>query len=291
MPACQIVPTQAQEKLATFEKGGGKVYSAKNIDSVAQDIPLKADGALLAKRVFTNGELLLAFNKEQGQVCVEFEKTDKNAYFISITDGAIYPIENKEFAFVLQSGETGGVLLTDEKITAQATQATDKQIALQNFTLKKEKRFIIGDNELQMQAYDEQAQAVALGDWKGIVGEDFSGVCVYETTFTTPENVQNAVLDLGDVKHTAKVWLNGEQVGVKVMPPYRVALPIYALQKQNRLQIVVSNTPANEYVHTKSFEKMERYKLTVYFDKELEFCQDTMEQGSGLFGPVTISYK
>ncbi len=291
MPACQIVPTQAQEKLATFEKGGGKVYSAKNIDSVAQDIPLKADGALLAKRVFANGELLLAFNKEQGQVCVEFEKTDKNAYFISITDGAIYPIENKKFAFVLQSGETGGVLLTDEKITAQATQATDKQIALQNFTLKKEKRFIIGDNELQMQAYDEQAQAVALGDWKGIVGEDFSGVCVYETTFTTPENVQNAVLDLGDVKHTAKVWLNGEQVGVKVMPPYRVALPIYALQKQNRLQIVVSNTPANEYVHTKSFEKMERYKLTVYFDKELEFCQDTMEQGSGLFGPVTISYK
>ena len=42
---------------------------------------------------------------------------------------------------------------------------------------------------------------------------------------------------------------------------------------------------------TKSFEKMEPYKLTIYFEKEMQFCVDTLEQGSGLFGPVKILYK
>ena len=68
-------------------------------------------------------------------------------------------------------------------------------------------------------------------------------------------------------------------------------VPAEYLQKENHLQIFVTNTAANEYVHTKSFEKMEPYKLTVYFEKEMQFCVDTVEQGSGLFGPVKILYK
>ncbi len=291
LPDCKATPKAMQEKIAIFVQGGGKVYTAENVASVTMDIPMKADGALFAKRVFENGELLLAFNQEQGQVCVEFKNAQENAYFIHITDGAIYPINTQKLAFTLQSGEMAAILLTNDKLQAQKPLHTDNELVLDTFTIKQEKRFIIGENALQTQTYNEQAQSAKLGDWKQYVGEDFSGDCVYETTFTAPDNMQNAVLDLGDVKHTAKVWLNGKQVGVKVMPPYRLALPMQALEKENRLQIVVSNTAANEYVHTKSFEKMEPYKLTVYFEKEMQFCADTAKQGSGLFGPVKILYK
>ena len=290
LPACQMTPDFAKEKIALFKQGGGKVYTVDTLDGLQSDLPLKADGALFAKRVLDNGEMLLAFNKEQGQVCVEFTKTDKKAYFISITDGTMYAIDNENFAFDLQSGEMAGVWITDEEIQTQAPAKLQRQTPLESFTLKRAKRFIIGEDELQTQTYDEQPKAIALGNWKWCVGEDFSGDCVYETTFARLDDMQNVVLDLGVVKHTAKVFINGKAVGVKVMPPYRFAIPASVLQEQNRLQIVVTNTPANEYAYTKSFDKMEPYKLTVYFDKELEFCRDTVEQGSGLFGPVKILY-
>ncbi len=291
LPNCQAISKAIQQKLAHFKQGGGKVYTSDNLNEVAKETRLKAKDTLFAKRVLENGELLLAFNKGQGQVCVEFTKTDKKAYFIHITDGAVYPIETDHYTFHLQSGETAGVLVTDEQVATQTPLQVNKELILDSFTIKPTKRFIIGDDQLQTKVCEEQAQPAQLGDWKECVGEDFSGDCVYETTFTVPENMQNAVLDLGDVKHTAKVWLNGEPIGVKVMPPYRFIIPTDCIKKENRLQICISNTAANEYVHTKSFEKMEAYKLTVYFDKELEFCKDTAEQGSGLFGPVKILFK
>lgn len=291
LPDCKAMPKWAQEKIDAFKKGGGKVYTAQNVDQAVLDMPLKGKGALFAKRVFENGELLLAFNKEQGQVCVEFENVDKKAYFINVTDGAVYPIATQNLTFTLQSGETAGILLTDDAVQTQTPLKTDKTLHLEAFTLQRKKQFIIGENEIETKAFDEQPQAAKLGDWKTYVGEDFSGDCLYETTFNAPENMQNAVLDLGDVKHTAKVWLNGKEVGVKVMPPYRLTIPTDVLAKENCLQVLVTNSAANEYVATKSFEKMQPYKLTVYFDKEMEFCRDTVAQGSGLFGPVKILYK
>ncbi len=290
LPDCQAISKASRQRLAMFENGGGKVYTNQNLDQVPTETRLKGKNILTAKRVLDDGELLLAFNEGQGQVCVEFIKADKKAYFLNITEGAIYPIETANFTFALQCGETAGIWFTDKEITAQQPLQTSKELVLENFTFTPKNRFIIGDNELQTKACDEQAKAVQLGDWKTCVGEEFSGDCVYETAFTMPENAKQAILDLGDVKHTAKVVLNGKQIGVKVMPPYQFIIPDGILQQENRLQICVSNTAANEYVHTKSFEKMEAYKLTVYFEKELEFCKDTALQGSGLFGPVKILY-
>ncbi len=291
LPNCQATSKATQQKLITFKQGGGKVYTAENLSEITAETRLIGKDTLFARRVLENGELLLAFNKGQGQVCVEFKKSDKKTYFMDITDGAIYPIAAENYTFDLQSGETVGILISDEQIATQKPLQVSKELILDNFTMQPVKRFVIGDNELQTQECDQQAMPVQLGDWKTYVGEDFSGDCVYETTFTAPKNMQRAVLELGDVKHTAKVWLNGKPMGIKVMPPYRLIIPMDAVEQENRLQIYVSNTAANEYVHTKSFEKMEAYKLTVYFDKELEFCKDTAEQGSGLFGPVKILFE
>ena len=90
----------------------------------------------------------------------------------------------------LQSGKTAGVLITDEQITTQEPLKVNKEFVLDNFTIKPTKRFIIAENELQVQQCDEQAMPAMLEDWKRYVGEDFSGDCVYETTFTMSENTQ-----------------------------------------------------------------------------------------------------
>ena len=290
LPNSKAMRKSAQNKIDTFVKGGGKVFTAETLDMLTVQYPLKAENTLFAKRVLENGERWLAFNKGQGQVRVEVEKTGKNAYLINLTDGKIFALEDVNFAFTLRCGETMAVWVTDEKITTQTAVQTGAEMPLNGFTLQRKNRFIIGKKTFETQSYNEQPTPVELGDWKAYVGEEFSGDCVYETTFTMPKNAKQAVLDLGKVMHTAKVLVNGKNVGVKVMPPYQFILPTDVLAQENRLQICVSNTAANEYVHTRSFEKMETYKLTAYFEKEMEFCKDTVEQGSGLFGPVKILY-
>jgi hypothetical protein len=72
----------------------------------------------------------------------------------------------------------------------------------------------------------EQAAFATLDDWTqrpepGIRG--YSGIGVYSTTFDAPPGV--AAIDLGTVKETARVRLNGRDLGVVWCPPWRVDLP------------------------------------------------------------------
>ena len=95
-------------------------------------------------------------------------------------------------------------------------------------------------------------------------------------------------MDLGEVKYTCEVTLNGHPLGVKVMPPYRYDLPAGLMKEQNQLSIRVSNTAGNEYLHTRTFDKWAPWQLSTYHQKQLEFCKDTLD--SGLYGPVRLLY-
>ena len=133
------------------------------------------------------------------------------------------------------------------------------------------------------------AVPAALGDWGAAVGADFSGSCVYETAFVLKELPAAAALDLGDVKYTCEAWLNGVSLGVRVMPPYRYALPEGLLQTANTLQVRVTNTAANEYAHSDTFAKWQPWqRADHYLQRELEFDRDAYE--SGLYGPVRLVY-
>ncbi|MCJ7594843.1 MAG: hypothetical protein MUO52_08755 [Desulfobacterales bacterium] len=54
----------------------------------------------------------------------------------------------------------------------------------------------------------------------------FSGTAVYSANVHIPENLldkdYSLFLDLGEVKETAEVRLNGEMAGILWMPPYRI---------------------------------------------------------------------
>jgi hypothetical protein len=98
-----------------------------------------------------------------------------------------------------------------------------------------------------------------LEDWtmrpeKGI--RYFSGTAVYHKTFDVSAAVRVAggghkdlYLDLGDVKHIARVVLNDKDLGVAWTAPWRVKIPMGLLRdKGNRLEIEVTNTWANRLI-------------------------------------------
>ena len=70
---------------------------------------------------------------------------------------------------------------------------------------------------------------------------------VYSTSFEMPAIPTNAafILDLGDVRETAHVLINGKDAGTLFAVPYRVDITPYVKQGHNTLDIEVANLPAN----------------------------------------------
>jgi hypothetical protein len=115
---------------------------------------------------------------------------------------------------------------------------------------------------------------ISLGDWaeKGL--RTYSGVGVYRTEFQLP-TVENNVtweLDLGDVKTTAEVVVNGRSLGARAWKPYKFDISPALRQGTNLLEVKVANTLANHGLVGTAWR----------------FIYEGTEK-SGLFGPVTLT--
>jgi hypothetical protein len=80
----------------------------------------------------------------------------------------------------------------------------------------------------------------------GREAEVFSGTATYTTTFARPKPGGTAwQLDLGRVAESARVRLNGRDLGTHIAAPYRVVLDASELKASNTLEVSVTNLSAN----------------------------------------------
>jgi hypothetical protein len=86
-----------------------------------------------------------------------------------------------------------------------------------------------------------------LASWTESGGESvqrFAGTAVYSIRFDAPSGVHQWLLELGDVRESARVRLNGRNAGALIAPPFRVVLDGLK-PKDNLLEVEVTNTSAN----------------------------------------------
>jgi hypothetical protein len=110
-------------------------------------------------------------------------------------------------------------------------------------------RFVTGGPELPAAVETDKP-----GSWTDLDGEAvkrFSGTAVYTNTFSMqgrgPERGDWA-LDLGRVAESARVRLNGNELGVLISAPYRIRIPKELLKEQNTLEVAVSNLMTNRII-------------------------------------------
>ncbi len=135
-------------------------------------------------------------------------------------------------------------------------------------------------------------------EFDGDAVKNFSGVGRYTIELDAPQpSADDWFLDLGEVRESAEVRLNGESLGVVFAPPYRVRIPGDKLREQNTLEVDVANLMANRIadldrrgVPWKKFynvnmaaRRRENAKAGV-FD-----AAGWPPQPSGLLGPVTLT--
>lgn len=159
-------------------------------------------------------------------------------------------------------------------------------------------QFVAGGPELPGESGMEQ-----LGPWTGLDGkayQNFSGTAVYRTTCAGPEGRgpgDGWILDLGEVAVSAQVSLNGEDLGTRIGPDYRLLIPSDKLRQSNALEIAVTNLMANRIADMDRSQVLYKKFYNVNFPARLGENRD--DNGlftaagweplpSGLLGPVRL---
>jgi hypothetical protein len=140
-----------------------------------------------------------------------------------------------------------------------------------------------------------------LGSWTGLAGEDvknFSGTASYSILFDKPAgNASIYYLDLGSVKETAEVLLNGKKIASLIGPTFQCIIPSSVLQPTNKLEIIVANLMANRIAY------MDRNNIPwkIFYNTNMPArrrenvknglfnASDWKPLPSGLLGPVTLT--
>ncbi len=307
IPPAKHMLAENIEKLERFIRGGGKVF-------VSEDAELKIDGAVrfadaktilapelvlsgetdkvrVSKRIADDGELYLICNESTTNKSFTVE-IDERACLLDLDTGKVLaPIrKDGKVCLSLRMGEMACLWISDKIEIDGEVEVFAKEIShAGEFTFRRTNRFIVGDLEFEFEEYNEEAKPISLGDWTGLLGKRFSGSGVYKTSFAAPIKEGEFQIDLGEVHYTCEAFLNGESLGVRIMPPYSYTVDAKTLKAENELEIRVSNTPANEYNHTDSFDKWPAWMLSPYWNRSKVFQRDT--ESGGLYGPVTFRTK
>ena len=115
----------------------------------------------------------------------------------------------------------------------------------------------------------------------------FSGTAAYTTEFVLlvklPEKPR-VMLDLGEVRETARVWVNGKEMGVAWKRPFVVDVTAAAVAGKNSLKVQVTNLWPNRIIGDQSLPEGKRFTHT----NITKFTKDSPLMTSGLLGPVTV---
>ena len=114
----------------------------------------------------------------------------------------------------------------------------------------------------------------------------------YTTTFTyKPSRQETVILDLGDVRETARIKINGKEVATLFAVPYRIDITPYIKKGKNKLEIEVSNLGANR-ISKLDREGVEWRKFNEINVVDLNYKNTRYDQWapmpSGLCSPVRL---
>lgn len=142
---------------------------------------------------------------------------------------------------------------------------------------------------------DSVFQLNQLGSWTELNIPDVNinrGTGIYQTTFSMDHSAPDeCVLDLGDVRESARVIVNGQSVATLWSVPFECKIGRFLKKGQNTIQIEVTNLPAN------AIADLDRRKVPWRMFKEINMVDRNYKKSdygswkpvpSGLLGPVRI---
>ncbi len=254
------------------------------------DIKRKSMALQSRKVVFDDGsEGYFLFNQGD-QPLLETVKiqTENIPYEVDLFTGEVLAIpfekcgEQTDISVNLLRGEGVFLWLAGEKQNAPEKREWETVCEITDITSAVTRIYELDVLEGVRNSYPEPEWKEGLLKWE----RSFSGEVTYLCRI--PDIDAGAYrLYMENVRHYAKIYVNGKKVGEATMPPYAVVLE--HIRQGDELKIVVANTPANACVNTDYFEKhllkdVGRYHATMVIT-------EGKEEAGGLGGPIFLERK
>ena len=275
IPEGALEPQEILEKLASLEQGFDPCIIREN-------------PAILARK------LLLPDGNEGFFLCNTAEHTvtdtvgipgEGQLYRLDLMDGTLYRQDaaHKDgiatLHVTLERGEGLFLMLSTDSLPTQPQPKTEFACELTEFTsFISRKCYFDHEKALQSTFFTDGQRRQGLYEWDS----DFSGEVTYLCPLPKLEKGRY-FLNLGSMRSTAAVYIDGEKVGEATLPPYRISIDI---DESKELQIIVANTSANICANTDYFMHHDIADVGPYHANMVK--NEARQPGGGLFGPVTL---
>ena len=286
---------EALETLARFEAAGGIVArGADCANKIPHMLRISGDGARairVLKRIDGARCIWFLMNEDMAEhdVAIEFPGGPVARYDAE-TDvfEAVATEPNGLLRRTFAPGETA-LYVTGDGREGSRPRAPRRPgtaaLPILDWTLRPLVSHVAGSEDFDIRPCDAPARPVALGDWRGALGETFCGKALYRTEFDAPADGE-AELDLGEVKWCASVRLNGADLGARFFGPFRWRVRV--AKGRNVLEITVANLLASQVGDDAIRDRIQRDwpPAGPYDARQRPFDRDN--RASGLFGPVAL---
>ncbi len=158
-------------------------------------------------------------------------------------------------------------------------------------------KFVSGGPSLPVSTSLNELKSWTMLDLAGV--KEFSGTAEYSTSFNKPSgNVTSWLLNLGDVKESATIILNGKKIVTLIGPSYTVSISPNLMKPVNDLKVVITNGMANRIIDLD--KRGVQWKKFYNINMSARLAENRGADGlftaskweskpSGLLGPVTIT--
>jgi hypothetical protein len=234
-------------------------------------------------RLFSSGMVTLNISGNQDIECYDPLTNERYAVQTQKTGG------KTEFHLELPPGQSCFIL---EKKQSKAPPQKNRSFA-KAFELSGvwSVEFVSGDPQLP-----KPYQTNSLASWTlstDTTCRYFSGTAKYSITFKNSPEINHAeqlMLDLGDVREMASIYLNGRLIGKSWCVPFRISFPQNLLKENNLLEIEVTNLSYNRIIYLDRIgDPWQKFRFRNIRYQDFNAANDEPVP-SGLLGPVKILY-
>lgn len=281
IPACRYLP---DDVCAVLEK----------IDHQALPV-LRCDNKSLRVRTRVlddGGVLTMLFNESGKEETMRVSLPGKAPLYRLLPDCARVEKAAEPDVITLRGGEARYYLRTDMPLAAQDAFIPGACLAeITEFSLQRRRAMLLDPAGMHEKLLTEEAMPCTLGAWTEYVGADFSGEACYYAEITPDTPLQAGrqyALSLGKVENTARIRLDGQDLGVLWASPMTVTFDGASFEGKTtlKLEIEVANTMANQVNALPISDMYPPEDLSQYHAKLTGFERSTPP--GGLYGPVRL---
>lgn len=229
------------------------------------------------------GSAIVVFDKPIGPHIVRLERDGLEVFPHMASASAPISVEMRDGIPVLQTEEAGQYLAVDTN--GRTYSATLGEPSISQMKTPWKLAFTPGWGAPAQVSIDRLASWTDSND-DNI--RNYSGTASYTSSFDMPaiglSKNARVQIDLGDVRETARVWVNGREVGVLWKSPFALDVTSAVVSGVNTLRIDVTNLWPNRIIGDQSLAVDKRFTHT----NITKFTSGTPLLPSGLIGPVAL---